>query len=489
MFEFDIFSNIPPVGHLYFFYGLAFLFLGLSILSKDIKSSDLKLAGSLWLLAGFGFTHGTHEWIELYVLLQKPYISVNEILWLKILTVSIVVLSFLFLLQFGISLIRSIDKKRMKWVRGIPAILFLFLIVYLWNYGFSMDIHFFQKADILSRNTFGLAGGLLTAYGLMAYSREIKSFNLSVSRKIFYSGLTFIFYGILAGIIPSRSLIPYFKIPVEILRGISAVFITYFIMKALNIFDIETKRKLELQLKRLTQSEKLVSLGQLAAGIAHEINNPLTNISLNIQILRDRLKGVNNPETMKRFDLIEENVTKASTIAKELLQFSRSTEPDMKPINLNPLIKTALTLLQYKFKNIVVHQGLSDVPDIIGDPTKLEQVFINILDNSVEAMPVDGDICIESSYNNGWINIKIADSGAGIPKENLLRIFDPFFSTKEVGMGTGLGLSICYGIIAQHKGDIDIESKEDEGTIVTIRLPVADGKKVCENYNIATDFH
>ncbi len=477
MFDFDIFSNIPPVGHLYFFYGLAFLFLGLSILSKDIKASDLKLAGSLWLLAGFGFTHGTHEWIELYVLLQKPYISVNEILWLKILTVSVVVLSFLFLLQFGVSLIRSIDKKRMKWLRVVPILLFLFMIVYLWNYGFRMDISFFQKADNLSRNTFALVGGLLTAYGLMTYSKEIKSLNLSVSRKIFYAGISFIFYGIFAGIIPSRSLIPYLEIPVEILRGISAVFITYFIMKALNIFDIETKKKMEQQLKQLAQSEKLVSLGQLAAGIAHEINNPLTNISLHTQILKDKLDGLNNPEAGRRLDLIDKNVTKASTIAKELLQFSRKTDAEISPINIISVINGAITLLQHKFKDINIHKMFSEVPDIMGDPVKLEQVFINILDNSVESMTDDSEICIESTHDKGWVNIRISDSGTGIPKENLSKIFDPFFSTKEVGMGTGLGLSICYGIITQHNGNIDISSVVGEGTTVNIKLPGIDEKE------------
>ncbi len=477
MFDFDIFSNIPPVGHLYFFYGLAFLFLGLSILSKDIKASDLKLAGSLWLLAGFGFTHGTHEWIELYVLLQKPYISVNEILWLKILTVSIVVISFLFLLQFGISLVCSIDKRRMKWLRGVPFILFLFMVVYLWNYGFRMDVLFFQKADNLSRNTFALVGGILTAYGLMTYSREIKSLNLSVSRKIFYAGLSFVFYGIFAGIIPSRSVIPYLKIPVEILRGISAVFITYFIMKALNIFDIETKKKMEQQLKQLAQSEKLVSLGQLAAGIAHEINNPLTNISLHTQILKDELEESSNPEAKKRLDAIEKNVFKASTIAKELLQFSRKTDTEVSPINITSVINGAITLMQYRFRDINVHKRFSEVPDIMGDPVKLEQVFINILDNSVESMTNDGEICIETTFDRGWVNIRISDSGTGIPKENLSKIFDPFFSTKDVGMGTGLGLSICYGIITQHNGSIYISSVPDEGTIVSIRLPGADGKE------------
>lgn len=474
MFDFSMFSNIPPVGHLYFFYGLAFFFLGISIVFKDVKASDLKIARSIWLLAGFGFTHGAHEWLELYLLLQGKYISVYEIFCVELTTVFFVILSFLFLLQFGLSLISSVDNKHRKWLKKVPVVLFLFWIIYLWHIGFSMNIQFFKKADISARNTFGLVGGLITAYGLRVHSLEVRSLSYSVAKRLFYAGIVFAFYSIMAGIVPSHTVLPFLQIRVEVLRGISAVLITYFIIKALNIFDIETKRKLEEQLKRVAQSEKLVSIGQLAAGIAHEINNPLTNISLNIQRLKDGPKDINNPETIRRLDSIEKNVSKASTIVKELLQFSRNSEPEMSPIKINTVITGAITLMEYKFKDIAIRKSLSDVPDIIGDAVKLEQVFINIFDNSVEAMPKD--IYIESLYHDGWIKINIADSGVGIPKENLQKVFDPFFSTKEVGAGAGLGLSICYGIISQHNGNMDIESIEGKGTTVTISLPVANKK-------------
>ncbi|MBI4655103.1 MAG: hypothetical protein HY752_08980 [Nitrospirae bacterium] len=476
MSEFNLFSNIPPVGHLYFFYGLAFFLLGLFIVFKETKASDLKLAGSLWLLAGFGFAHGAHEWIELYLLLQGQHISVNEMFWLKLITVFVVIVSFLFLLQFGLKLIPSNNnyKKRLK---GIPFILSLLWIIYLWNNGFSMDIQFLKKADILARNTFGFVGGLVTAYGLIIYSNEVKGLSLPVSKKLFYAGITFLFYGILAGIFPSHSIIPYIKIPVEVFRGVSAIFITYFIIRALNIFDIETKKKLELQLKRLAQHEKLASLGRLASGIAHEINNPLTNASLNVQTLKGKLENCcGYDDIFKKVDAIGRNVDRASNIARELLQFSRNTEPELKPININTVIEGAITLLQYKFKDITAHKTLSEIPNIMGDAVKLEQVFMNIIENSIHAMPEGGDICIESSHADGWAKIKIADSGIGIPKENLSKVFDPFFSTKDVGTGTGLGLSICYGIITQHNGDIDIESREGEGTVVTVKLPADDGK-------------
>lgn len=473
----DLFSNIPPIGHLYFFYGLAFFFLGISILLKDVSSSDLKLAGSLWLLAGFGFAHGIHEWIELYLLLQAPYLSIHNLFWLKLATVSVVILSFLFLLQFGLSLLSYSYRNLKRWFYITPFILSLSLIALSWNYGFSMDMRFLERADVMSRHTFGLAGGLVTAFGLMSYASEVKNLSRHVAKKLSYAGVAFIIYGIFAGIVPSRILLPYIKIPVETVRGASAVFIAYFLIKALNIFDIETRKKLEQQLKRLGQSEKLVSLGQLAAGIAHEINNPLTNISLNVQILKDRLAGKEGTEIINRLDAIEKNVSKASNIAKELLQFSRKTEATMQPVEINSVIKGALTLMQYKFKDIVVHNSSDDMPDITGDPLKLEQVFINVLDNAAEAMPRGGEVRIECTCSSQWINVSISDSGRGIPKKDISKVFDPFYSTKEVGTGTGLGLSICYGIITQHGGDIEIESTVGRGTSVNIRLPVPDGEK------------
>lgn len=469
-------TSIPSICLLYFFYGLAFFFLGVSIAVKDMRGSELKLARCLWLLAGFGFIHGAHEWLQLYLFLQGQHISETEIFYIKIITVSAVMLSFFLLLTFGIKLMQAINNKWSKFLRFLPLILLVFWGVSLWNYGFTMDISFFEMADIRVRNTFGLAAGLITAYGLIAYSREVKNLSFPISRNLYYAGIVFVFYGIFAGLVSSFSMLAWLPIRIEIFRGVSAILIACFIIKALNIFDAETRKKLERQLQLAAQSDKLASLGQLAAGIAHEINNPLTNASLNVETLKNKLGACcGYDDILKKVDAIGRNVDKASIIAKELLQFSRNTESEMRPVNINTVIEGALTLLHYKFRHIDVHKALSGMPYVMGDPVKLEQVFVNILDNSIQAMPDgSGDICIESSYNNGRIKVKIADSGIGIPQKNISRVFDPFFSTKDVGIGTGLGLSICYGIITQHNGSIDIESREGEGTIVAIALPAAD---------------
>lgn len=473
----NLFANITPIYLLYLFYGVVFLFLGVSIAAKDMKGSDLKLADRLWLLGMFGFLHGAHEWLELGPLIEGKNLSLQQIFAAKAVAAFLIVLSFMFLLQFGISLVRALEDKRIRWAGAIPVPLFLIWVLYLWHYGFHneayhIDMQFLSQADIGARHTFGFVGGLLTAYGLIAYSREVSILSRSASRKLSYTGITFVFYAVFAGIFPSSSAMPLLPIPVELLRGISAFFITYFIANALNIFDIEARKKIEQQTRRLVQSEKLTSLGQLAAGIAHEINNPLTNASLGIQTLKNRLE-TNGGESgvVEKLDAVERNIDRASEIARELLQFSRQRESEFVPLNINEVIKGALTLMQYKLSPISVQQDLAPLPDIMGDPGKLQQVFINILSNSFEAMPNGGSISIASSRDGDFIRMRIGDTGTGIAAENLSRVFDPFFTTKEIGQGTGLGLSICYGIIKQHQGAIDISSTVGKGTTLSMRLP------------------
>ena len=476
---FNLFDNITLIYLLYLVYGAAFLFLGVSIASKDMKGSDLKLAGSLWLLGGFGFLHGAREWLELGHLIEGENLSYQQLVVEKLAAVSLTLLSFVFLLQFGISLILKLDFKRSGWFRSIHVPLFIFWILYIWQYGMrnedvpSTTLFVLRQAEIGARYTFGFTGSMLTAYGLIAYSREVRTLSPPVSKMLLYAGSTFISYAVFAGIISKSYFISMVPIPIELLRTASAFFITYFIANALNIFDIETRKKIEQQSRRLVQIEKLTSLGQLAAGIAHEINNPLTNASLGIQTLT-KWAGTdpNSQYLVKKLEAIERNIDRASVIAQELLQFSRQKECETAPVNINTVIESTLTLLQYKLKPVTVVQSLKTVPVVLGDRGKLEQVFINVLSNSIESIVDGGTISLSTTVQGDMVIAKIVDTGFGIEPTNQSRLFDPFFTTKEIGSGTGLGLSICYGIIRQHHGTIEITSEPGKGTEVTIKLPV-----------------
>ena len=469
---FTLLKNIPLEYPIYLFYGGAFLLLGFSIVLKNVTSSDLRLAGSLWLLGMFGFTHGAHEWLELYELMEKDLLAYQEVSTIALITAFLTVVSYFFLLRFGISLMRA-TARRIQLLKLISAGFFLAWLIFLFHNGFSPGIEFLKDAELLGRNLFGLGGALAAAYGLNAYSREIKDLSLSGALQLRYAGIVFIFYGIFAGMIHSHYALPVIGVPVEIFRGLCAVLITYFIIKALNIFEVEAQKKLAYHMLRLGQSEKLQSLGQLAAGIAHEINNPLANASLGIQTARKRMMGTAEPDkqVVERLDAVERNIDRASIIARELLQFSRQQDAEAVPFNVNDVVRGALTLMKFRLRDIIIHHDLGATREVSGDLGKIEQVFINLLSNAVDAMPEGGDIFIATGQQGDEVQIRISDTGPGISPENLSRVFDPFFTTKEAGSGTGLGLSICYGIVKQHGGTIELSSTEGKGTTVTVHLP------------------
>ncbi|MBF0565059.1 MAG: PAS domain S-box protein [Nitrospirae bacterium] len=222
----------------------------------------------------------------------------------------------------------------------------------------------------------------------------------------------------------------------------------------------------------LIRSEKMSSFGLLAAKMAHEINNPLTSVSIKLQTLKSRIiqRGLGG-DILNKVNMIEGRIDKISSIIKELLLVSRSGDNEFIPVSINDVITGSITLLEHKLYGITVHRDLSNIPGIDGDPLKMEMVFINLLDNAISAMSGKGDIFIKTYYEEKMVISEITDTGEGIKEEYMKNIFDPFFTTKEVGTGIGLGLSTCYGIISRHNGTIDIKSSSGKGTTVTIKLP------------------
>jgi signal transduction histidine kinase len=458
---------------LYFFYGASFLFLGISISVTNMKGSDLKLANGLWMLGVFGFIYGAHEWLELYPLIQGEQLSLQDIYLVRMILLYLLLFSLYFLLQFGLSLLSTFDDKQMKRIKAILFIAVFVLAAVIWEHGARVDMLFLWNMEVGIRYTLGPLAGLTTAYGLITYANKTKNLSRAVSVNFFYAGAAFTFYGIFAGIFVFHITSFDLHLIASFLRGVAAVFISFFILKALNIFNIETRRKIEQQTRILVQSEKLSSLGRLAAGISHEINNPLTNASLGIQTLKIKLAGGDiAPEAVRNeIEAVEKNIDHASVIARELLQSYRKEGENFAPLNINSIIEGALKLLEYKMKDIVLERNDAPVPDIMGDQGKLVQVFINVLTNSVEAMPKGGRIRISTVLKNDMVQVSVTDTGSGISKENLSRVFDPFFTTKEISQSAGLGLCISYGIIQQHRGVIEIFAAAAKGTTVIIKLP------------------
>ncbi len=235
-----------------------------------------------------------------------------------------------------------------------------------------------------------------------------------------------------------------------------------------------TKELREMQ-AHLIQSEKLASLGKLAAGIAHEINNPLGGILIYSHLLlEDTSRKSPHYENLKK---IVKETSRCKDIVKGLLEFARPKEPEVSQIDLNDVVDRSLAIVEKQalFQNIkIIKAYMPGLPKIVADGSQLQQVFMNIIINAAEAMDGKGVLSLSTSLDTdgACIEAKISDTGHGINEEDKKRLFEPFFSTKEVGKGTGLGLAISYSIIQIHQGTIDVKSEEGKGSTFTVRLPV-----------------
>jgi len=236
----------------------------------------------------------------------------------------------------------------------------------------------------------------------------------------------------------------------------------------------ERDARLEENARKMTESKKLATLGQLAAGIAHEINNPLGGIVMYSHMLREDLQDVQNRENVEK---IAREADRCKKIVKGLLDFARQTKPERTESNINHVLKEVIALVvhQAMFRNIEIENDHNpSIPLVDIDVTQMEEVFMNIILNAAQALDGKGKITTVTRLtpDNNFIEIVLSDTGPGIPEEHVDKIFEPFYTTKEIGRGTGLGLSIAYGIVERHHGSIWVESKEGKGTSFFIRLPI-----------------
>ncbi len=240
-------------------------------------------------------------------------------------------------------------------------------------------------------------------------------------------------------------------------------------------------RSLELAIERLhekqgqlIEAEKLASIGKLAAGIAHEINNPLTSVLTFSSLMLEQMQP--DDRYYKRLQMIVRETTRARDIVGQVLSYARETPLRLEQINVNRTVSEIIESFKYQHPedNIALTVTYAeDLPSIYIDPVRIGQVIMNILQNAFQAITPPGNIRVSTGLMDNYIEIMVADTGRGIPAENLNRIFDPFFTTKEQTNGTGLGLAVSYGIIKRHGGSIEVQSALGQGTTFIVRLPVA----------------
>lgn len=241
--------------------------------------------------------------------------------------------------------------------------------------------------------------------------------------------------------------------------------------------DLRERLKMEEQVikarMQVVQSDKLAGLGRMAAGVAHELNNPLTGILVYAELLKDSLP----PDDPAQDDLacIIEDAERCQEIVRGMLEYSRQGEVRVEELDLSQLVEDAFTLIRDNavFLNVTIKRNYHPEPLVVhGDRKLLRQVFINLLMNAVDAMEGQGTLTVTTGLDDeGWRYAEVSDTGPGIPEEHLSRVFDPFFTTKPVGKGTGLGLSVVYGVMERHGGEIKVKETGPQGTTFLVRLP------------------
>ena len=235
---------------------------------------------------------------------------------------------------------------------------------------------------------------------------------------------------------------------------------------------VETLKTTQAQ---LIQSEKLSGIGEFIAGVAHELNNPLTSVMGFSELLQN---AEVKPKEKRYLEMVHKSALRCQKIVQALLGFARRTVPERKAVCLNSLVEAAVEILSYQLRTSNVEAVVDlapNLPQAMVDPHLIQQVFVNLINNArqaIEAHQPKGVIKITTSTSGGNVRVVLQDNGPGIPLENLSKIFDPFFTTKEVGKGTGLGLSLVYGIIKEHGGTIAPRSRPGEGATFIIELPI-----------------
>jgi len=227
--------------------------------------------------------------------------------------------------------------------------------------------------------------------------------------------------------------------------------------------------------EQLVQSRKMAAVGTLTSGIAHELNNPLNNISLTTEMLLDDFDALDDDRKQRLLGDIFTQVQRASATVRNLLDFTRKDAPVHATVAIEEIIHATVQLMGNELALAQVRTRIDiapGLPPVDGNPRSLQQVFLNLLLNAIQAMPQGGDLTVTAGRQGAEIHVAVGDTGVGVPEENLEKVFEPFFTTKEAGEGTGLGLSVSYSIVRQHGGRIELTSRAGQGATFVVVLPI-----------------
>ena len=377
------------------------------------------------------------------------------------------------------------NEQRPKGVRSphfwiiLALMAFLIFIYYVdqtplvslspFNHSFFTGVHdlhrtFFLIPIVYAAIIFGAWGSLIASLAFLGVVLP-RALLFSPYADPLFRAVLFVIFTALIGILVAMQLIR-----IESERKARAA-----LDKAYNELSEYDKRLRENQ-EQLIQAEKLTSMGQMAASIAHEVNNPLAGVLVYTQLLAKKINSdrFSKEGALESLAKMEAELTRSTRLIRNLLDFARQSPPALRDVQVNDVLERALDLAAFSAepKGIEIERHLSpSLPLVTADFDQLQQVSINLITNALQAMPEGGKLTLRTSADDNQIKIEVQDTGQGISKENMHKLFTPFFTTKEKGKGVGLGLAVSYGIIQRHKGQLEVQSKEGEGTTFTIYLP------------------
>ncbi|WOT04677.1 sensor histidine kinase [Shewanella youngdeokensis] len=450
--------------NIYLFYGLVFFAIGCVVLFRNFSYSQLKIASTLWALAIFGFSHAFHEWSELYMIIFGDQIAPQYQLLAQWLGLAKLLLSYVALMVFAWQILSITTPKIALIGHGlILSILICYTCLLI------PDLHWlainrigFVEVSQYTRGFIGFGSASLAGIGMVFYGNSLRQEKHRYGLYFVTSGAGLLIYGVLSGLVPTN-----LHHCVPVLRTLAGGLILVALFKGLKVFDLEKEQATAAKLTRAIEADKYKAIGQLAMGVAHEINNPLASSTLALDLWERKNSQMSEVDShyLVRARL---GIERASTISKELLSYARPPSGVKSDIALIDVLNLAVKLLSHRIKHHPIMLHCADDIILHAEKVKLEELFINLICNAIDASNAGDPIVIRAIKNVNNVIVKVEDVGCGMSQHQLENATALFYSTKAVGQGTGLGLAICEQIASLHNGVMNIVSTLAQGTTVEV---------------------
>lgn len=450
---------------LYLLSGLAFFAIAFAIFSRNLSKSQILIARELPLFALFALVHAGHLWSELYVdLYQHEFILTRQIETFRVLKLG---LSFLPLAYFAWRMLALTTWRPtwLKWIKSAVCLLGLVLLGQLYGLytQFSYPVFIHYASDYL-RWVLGIGFSILAGSAIFSYARRIALNGFGSALPLRALGLSLIIYALCVGGLSDGSA----PLWVHLLRLVLAYAMALSLWHTMRIFDREHDQQLQSSLQLSLQDAKLRELGELTSAIAHEIKTPLSSAMMSCDLLENQL--ADDRHHQRQLDRIRYGLSRAAQISQEVLSYAHHKPIQRRSVDLAYVLEQALTLNQYRLEEFDVRINIDSPLKVYGDPGLLEEVFSNLIGNSIDASQIQKTLRIQGVQNKQHAILTFTDSGGGIPDALLNKATQPFFTTKPKGEGTGMGLALCKQIIMQHNGELLLYN-HNNGLTVEVRIP------------------